>query len=200
MLLSAKDVVRDDGGLQRFTDDAIYMPLQAATQWDAFCHTFYNGETYNGRDLDSVTARGGAAYNSITNFKDRAIGRGVLLDIPRFLGRPYLRPGESIQAGHLLECARVQDVQVGEGDFLLVRTGQLTAVREVGEWGDYAGGPAPGLGVSCADYVCANHVVAVATDTWGVEVKPYETSDIMAPLHIIFLINAGVYMGEMSGS
>jgi kynurenine formamidase len=180
----------------RATDDAVYMPLQSSTQWDALCHIFYGGRTYNGRGPESVDSRG-AQFNSITNLRDRAVGRGVLLDIPRWAGRPWLEPGEAIQAEDLDACARAQGVEVGEGDFVLVRTGQLAACRAAGAWGDYAGGPAPGLGVSAAEFLCPRAVTAVALDTWGIEAIPYECGDVRAPLHVVLLVNAGVYIGEM---
>jgi kynurenine formamidase len=183
-------------GELRATDDAVYMPLQSSTQWDALCHIFYNGQTYQGRGPNSVDSQG-ARFNSITNLKDRAVGRGVLLDIPRWLGRPWLEPGESIQDEHLEQCAQAQGVQVGEGDFVLVRTGQIAATRSAGSWGDYSGGPAPGLGVSAGDFLCSHKVTAVATDTWGIEAIPYESPELRAPLHVVLLVNAGVYIGEM---
>ena len=86
---------------------------------------------------------------------------------------------------------------VGEGDFVLVRTGQIAQCRAAGAWGDYAAGPAPGLGVSTADFLCPRRVTGVATDTWGIEAIPYETETLRAPLHIVLLVNAGVYIGEM---
>lgn len=179
------------------SDDAVYMPLQAATQWDALCHIFHDGVGYNNRGAETVTTRNGASFNSITNLKDRAVGRGVLLDVARHLGRPWLEPGDSIQSEDLERCAVAQGVDVREGDFLLVRTGQIAQCRDRGGWGDYAGGSAPGLGVSAADFICGHGVVGVATDTWGIEAMPYETATLLAPLHIILLVNAGVYIGEM---
>lgn len=195
MLRTPLDPALEDGGLQRFTDDAVYMPLQSSTQWDAFCHVFYDGRTYNGRGAETVTNMG-AEFNSITNFR-RAAGRGVLLDIPRHLGRPWLEPGEAVQSQDLERCAESQGVEVGEGDFVLVRTGQIAQCRNRGNWGDYAGGPAPGLGLDSAKFLCERHVAAVATDTWGMEVKPYECESLVAPMHIILLVNAGVHVGEM---
>ncbi|MFR9804062.1 cyclase family protein [Pseudonocardia sp. RS010] len=197
MLVTPHDQLMPEGSKQAFSDDAVYMPLQCSTQWDALCHLLYDGKAYNDRDLDSVNNVQGAVYNSITNIKTRAIGRGVLLDIPRFLGRDWLETGEAIQGEDLERCADKQGVEVGEGDFVLVRTGQLAQRRASGDWGDYAGGPAPGLGVSAADFLCPRNVVAVATDTWGIEALPYEAPEIMAPLHIILLVNAGIYIGEM---
>jgi kynurenine formamidase len=184
-----------DSGLQRASDDAVYMPLQCSTQWDALCHVYYNGQAYNGRGYDSVSTLDGAEHNSITNLNTHAVGRGVLLDIARHLGKDALEPGAAIQAEDLAACAEREGMTVGPGDFVLVRTGHLQ--RRRGDWGDYAGGPAPGLGVGTAAFLCEREVVAVATDTWGVEVIPYECPDLMSPLHILLLINAGVYLGEM---
>jgi kynurenine formamidase len=186
-----------DGGLQRASDDAVYLPLQCSTQWDGFPHFFYDGVTYNGRPIDSVTTLAGATVNSITKLAPHAMGRGVLLDIPRFLGRDWLEPGDAIQDEDLERCAAQQGVDVGRGDVVLVRTGHLRKHRDAGAWGDFAGGEAPGLGVSAADFLCSRQVAAVATDTWGFEAIPYETSDLMSPLHVILLVNAGVYIGEM---
>lgn len=195
MLRTPRDHALNDGGLQKFTDDSVYMPLQSSTQWDALSHVFYDGTTYNGRGVDSVTAQG-AEFNSITNFK-HAAGRGVLLDIARDLGRSWLDAGESVQKEDLEQCADRQGVEVGEGDYVLVRTGQMAFCRDRGSWGDYAGGPAPGLGLSAAEFLCERHVAAVATDTWGMEVKPYECETLIAPMHIILLVNAGLLVGEM---
>ena len=42
----------------RFNDDMIVMPLQAATQWDALIHVYYEDKLYNGFPADSVTSFG----------------------------------------------------------------------------------------------------------------------------------------------
>lgn len=197
MLVTPHDQLLGPDSKQAFADDAVYMPLQCSTQWDALCHLLYDGKAYNGRDLDSVDTIFGAHHNSITNLRDRALGRGVLLDIPRYLERNWLTPGEAIQSDHLEACAQAQGVDLGEGDFLLVRTGQIAERRAAGSWGDFAAGPAPGLAVSAADFICPRHLVGVASDTWGIEALPYESPGIMAPLHVILLVNAGIYIGEM---
>lgn len=180
----------------RYTDDAAYIILQSSTQWDALAHIFHDGKMYNGLGTELVTSRG-AAKNGITNAKDRMVGRGVLLDVARWRGRSWLEPGEAIQDADLEACAQAQGVEVGEGDFVLVRTGQIAQRRHLGSWGDYSGGPAPGLGVSTANFFCPRHVAGVVTDTWGTEVLPNETSDVFQPLHIILIVNAGILLGEI---
>jgi hypothetical protein len=44
--------------LFRFNDDMIIMPLQAATQWDALSHVYYEDQLYNGFPAGSVTSLG----------------------------------------------------------------------------------------------------------------------------------------------
>lgn len=180
----------------KFTDDAAFMALQSSTQWDALGHIFYQGEMYNGHGTDQVTSKG-ALKNSMTQVKDKAVGRGVLLDVARYRGVEDLPTSYVITAEDLEGTAEEQGVEVGEGDFVLVRTGQQGECRRRGVWGDFAGGAAPGLGLSTADFFCPRHVAAVATDTWGTEVLPNETPDFFQPLHVILLMNAGIHLGEM---
>ena len=181
----------------RYTDDAVYLVLQCATQWDALAHIYHDGKMYNNVGTEAVSSLG-ATKNSITQLKDKVVTRGVLLDIARHKGKPWLDVSEPITADDLEACADAEGVAVGAGDIVLVRTGRIGAIRERGSWGDeYAGGPAPGLAISAADFFCPRDVAAVATDTWGIEVLPNETPDVFQPLHIIMLVNAGIHIGEM---
>jgi kynurenine formamidase len=180
----------------RFTDGAVQMPLQAATHWDAFSHVATDaGEMYNGNRVELVTSTGAAALGAET-MRERLVGRGVLLDLARWAGEAALPPGYAIGRAELEACIESQAVEVRRGDILLVRTGQLAAARAAG-WGDYAGGDAPGLALSSAEFLCELEVAAVASDTWGVEVRPNETDEVFQPLHLVLLLNAGVPLGEM---
>jgi kynurenine formamidase len=150
----------------RYTDDAAYLVLQCATQWDALSHIFHEGQMYNGYGPATVNSSG-AQKNSITKLSDKVVSRGVLLDIAGYKGKPWLETSEPIHKEDLEGCAAQQRVEVGEGDIVLVRTGQLAEVRARRAWGAYAGGPAPGLAISSAAFFCERRVAAVATDTWG---------------------------------
>lgn len=182
----------------RYTDDAAYVVLQSSTQWDALAHIYFEGAMYNGFGTEYVNSQG-ALKNSITQVKDKAVGRGVLLDIARYKGVEWLETSYAISKEDLEGCCEAQGVEVREGDFVLVRTGQFADVRaNGGEWGEFAGGPAPGLAVSAADFFCPRHVATVSTDTWGTEVLPNETAGhVFQPLHVIMLVNAGIILGEM---
>jgi kynurenine formamidase len=180
----------------RYTDDSVTMPLQCGTQWDALAHVSYDGKMYNNRDIRLVTSRG-ALVNSIDQLKDGVVGRGVLLDLPRFLKQRWLENGTRIRPEDLDACAEAFGVTVESGDIVLVRTGMMTRCLEQKSWAGYCGGPAPGLSVHCARWLYEREIAAVATDTWGVEVIPNETPDCFQPLHMISLRNTGLLLGEI---
>jgi kynurenine formamidase len=151
---------------------------------------------YNGFAANEITSTG-AKKNGIENAKSKIITRGVLLDIPRCKGKKWLEAGEAIYPADLDGAMAKAKVSVGQGDIVLIRTGQLAQVREEKNWGTYSGGPAPGLGVACASWLCEKQVAGYATDTWGTEVIPNETPDVFQPLHIILIVHVGMLVGEI---
>jgi kynurenine formamidase len=185
-------------GPAKFADDWVIMNLSCSTQWDGFCHIFYEGRTYNGVK-DTTVSSWGARRNSITKLRDRITTRAVLLDIPRALGQPWCQPGIPITPSDLdLAVKRQGSVSVGPGDVVLIRTGHLSQVRASGDWSTYAGnGDAPGLSATCGRWIAERDLAAIATDTWGAEVLPYETPESSAPLHQILLAHCGITIGEM---
>lgn len=180
----------------RYCDDAITMPLQCATQWDALSHIFFDGKMYNDRGPEWVTSSG-ARVNSIDKLKQSVVSRGVLLDIPRLKSKPWLEPGEPIYPEDLDAAAEREHIRIERGDIVLIRTGQLAQVRAQGSWGQYAGGPAPGLSLRCAEWLARKEIAGYATDTWGTEVIPNETSDCFQPLHCIAIVHMGMLVGEI---
>ncbi len=64
-------------------------------------------------------------------------------------------------------------------------------------WGTYAGGDAPGLSFFTIPWLANHNVAAVASDTWGVEVRPNELPDSFQPFHIPTVVYMGLLLGEM---
>lgn len=183
-------------GGSRFQDDFIVMPLQAATQWDSLSHAWYDGHLYNGVESSAVTSRG-ARRNGIEHTKDKFITRGVLLDIARSKGKEWLEPGYPITVADLESCLREEGVSAGSGDALLIRTGHQTLCRSSGSWAGYAGGDAAGLSLETTTWLHDREIAAVATDTWGMEVRPNEPANAFQPLHMILIRDMGMSVGEI---
>ena len=64
-------------------------------------------------------------------------------------------------------------------------------------WGTYAGGDAPGLSLLTAPWLHQREIAALCTDTWGVEVRPNEISDVRQPLHRVAIPYIGLLLGEI---
>jgi kynurenine formamidase len=178
-----------------YCDDVAMLPLQSATHWDSLSHILHRGRMYNGFPAGDVTAAG-AARNGVEHLADRLVGRGVLLDFPRTKGVSWLDDGYAITAADLDEAVAAAQAEVREGDILLLRTGQLSRCREQG-WQSYAGGGAPGLSFFTLPWLHDHGIGAVASDTWGVEVRPNELPASFQPFHIVAIVYMGLILGEM---
>jgi len=172
------------------------IPLPCATQWDALARVSYDGKMYNGQDAAQLSIDH-ASENRYDQTRGGVISRGVLLDLPRYTRQPWLENGTRIRPADLDACAEAFGVTVEPGDTVLVRTGMMTRCREQQNWAGYFGGPAPGLSALCARWIYEREISAIATDTWGIEVRPYETPDCSQPLHLIAVRNTGLLVGEV---
>jgi kynurenine formamidase len=180
----------------RSADEVIVMPTQCATHWDSLAHIIHRDVMYNGRSAAEISSTGAKA-NGIFASRGGIVGRGVLLDIPRSRRRNHLAPGEGISSDWLEETAERQSVRVREGDIVMVRTGHMAAARARGDWGDYAGGPAPGLSLDALEWISKKKVAAVASDTWGIEVQPFEVKEVHIPFHVAAIVYMGLTLGEI---
>jgi kynurenine formamidase len=180
----------------QYADDYVFMALQAASQWDALGHVFYDGYLYNGFPDTDVTPHG-LKHDSIDKIAKDVIGRGVLLDIPALKDVSWLEGGYVITPEDLdAACAR-QRTEIRSGDILLLRTGWRRFYLETGSREDFMA-TEPGLGTACCRWLHEHEIAAVASDNWGVEVHPGELAPrYQMTLHMILLRDMGVTLGEM---
>jgi kynurenine formamidase len=176
-----------------YYDDVLTMPTQSGTQWDALCHFFWRGHMYNGHSSDNA-GTGGSRTNGVQNYTGKIVTRGVFVDLAEHWQVEALEPGYAITTDDLDEYLAAKNLEIRPGDALIVRTGFMGVRR--GKWGDYAGGPSPGLSLHTAPWLRDKDIAAIATDTWGIEVLPNEI-DCFQPLHVVSLVHTGLAFGEM---
>jgi kynurenine formamidase len=204
MLATGSDGVhgnQDEWNKCRYADDAIFMPIQAATHWDALGHVFLDDKMYNGYPAKLADSRG-LGRNGIEHAKDRMVGRGVLLDVARYKKVECLPDGYGISNDELDAVAAAQGVEVRKGDFVLIHTGMMDRVKKSGSWGEYAGGDAAGVKFENCYWCQEKQIAAIITDTWGVEVRPNETipedqDKVSQPWHWVVIPALGLTMGEI---
>lgn len=160
------------------------------THVDALCHVGYEGSLYNGVPADAVTSSGATAH-SIEVLKDGLLGRGVLLDIPRLRGVPWLEPGESVFRDELEAAELEERATVREGDILLVRTGHARRLRELGPW-DTATAKS-GLHPTATTFLAERGVAVLGSDT-NADTAPSSTDGVDFPIHVLALAAMGVHL------
>jgi kynurenine formamidase len=167
-VMSVLGGVAADYGAQRYNDDYVFMPLQAATQWDALSHVYYDDVLFNGFPSSSVDRHGAHKLGIETQSKG-ITGRGVLLDVAAHLEVDWLAADHVITPEQLDEVARHQGVEVGAGDIALIRTGWRRKFVQEGDGRAFLA-EEPGIGLECCAWLRDHDVAAVASDNWAVEV------------------------------
>lgn len=139
----------------------------AHSHLDALGHINDDGVFYNGYrpDPDEVVANG-HPKQSIHNVKNGIFTRGVLIDIPRLKGLPYLEPGAPIYVEDLEAWEARTGVRVGSGDALFVRTGVWARRSAEGPWlrGRALGGRSAGLHPSVIPWLKERDIAIMGSD------------------------------------
>lgn len=157
---------------------------------DALCHVIFDGELYNGVDAGTITDSG-AAELSIESAAEGIVGRGVLLDVPRTRGVPWLEPGDSVTPDDLLATERDQGVQVGRGDILLVHVGHRQRRNERGPW-DAAAARA-GLHPEVMPLLAERQVAVLGSDG-NSDTAPSVAAGVDFPVHVLAINALGMML------
>jgi len=191
------DIDIGSGGL-RFGLDFMGMACHGDchTHVDALCHISYNGLTYNGHPAQEVLTSKGATSLDIANYGDGVVGRGVLLDIPRFRGVKWLEPGEAVRRAELEACEAAQGVHLGEGDILVFRTGHHRRRLELGAWDNGPDGEGKaGLHVDTIPWMHERRLAAFLPDGDG-EAIPSVVEGMTYPIHPLQIVAMGMLASD----
>ena len=167
---------------------------RAATHIDALCHVWDENGMWNGRDPHQEITFDGAKWGSIDVWEGGIFTRGVLLDIPKLRGEPYVTQDSPVHGWDLEAAAKAQGVTIEPGDAVAdigAGTGYFT-VRLAGSTGArtvYA----VDIESSMVDYVRdraadarLGKVVAVLADAAGTNLpEPVDVALIVNTFHHI---------------
>ena len=168
------------------------------THIDALCHIAYKGLTYNGRPANAVMTSKGATSLDIANYHDGIVGRGVLLDVPRYRRVKWLEPGEAVTRAELEAIEKAQGVRLGEGDIFVFRTGHHRRRLELGSWSNDvppAGEGKAGLHVDTIPWMHERHIAAFLPDGDG-ETIPSHVEGMTYPIHPLQVVAMGMCVSD----
>lgn len=165
---------------------------QTHTHLDALAHVNENGVFYNGYrpDPEEIKRANRHVKNGIHNLKNGVITRGVLMDIPRLKGVPYLEQGTPIYVEDLEAWEKKAGVKVGPGDALLVRTGVWTLRKKIGPFPRGRSARDAGLDPSVIPWLKQREIAILGSD----HPQYVSPSSIPGAAHDFALLYLGIHL------
>ena len=183
---------RDSNGIPGYEAARDHLALDVhgllTTHVDALSHMFVRGEMYGGRPASDVRSDGAVA-NTVLSMADGVIGRGVLLDVPRALGSPYLGHNEVVTVEDLEVAEYAQGVSVGPGDILLVAWGREARKAATRGFDGFSG-----LHAECLPWLQERQVAVLGSDGISDPMPFVGTPEWPFPVHQIGITAMGLHL------
>lgn len=170
-------------------DEQVTTSMGIGTQIDGLGHFGLNHQFYNGISGDELAG----GYKLEPAALPPIVTRGVLLDIPRALGKPILQAGDRIGRAEIDKALKRQRLTIRKGDVVLLHTGWIALATSDPE--RFRAGE-PGLVADGAQYLADLGVVAVGADNIALEATPSDHPG-QGLVHSTLLTKNGVYILEM---
>jgi kynurenine formamidase len=143
---------------------------------------------YNGIQTGANNTAQGCAKLGIDKLKNGIITRGILVDVPRLKGVPYLEPGVAVFAADIEAWEQRAGVKASPGDALILYTGHWARRDKVGPW--QLPGPLAGFHVSVGRWLKQRDVAVVGSDG-ATDVTPPLFEGAAEPLHQFIMAGLG---------
>jgi kynurenine formamidase len=158
------------------------------THLDALCHYSVDGKMYNGFSRQQVT-EAGCGVLGIQNQQDGFFTRGILVDLPRLKGVPYLEPGTPVYPEDLEAWEKYAGVKIGSGDALFLRTGRWVRRAKLGPWN--VATSAAGYHASVMPWLKGRDVSLLGNDAVE-DVQPSGVEGVARPIHQLAIVALGL--------
>ncbi|MFD8818349.1 cyclase family protein [Streptomyces sp. NPDC059627] len=161
---------------------------KSVTHLDALCHVSYRGQLYDGRTAKDVVGAAGARFGAVSALGP-LVTRGVLLDLPAVLGVDWLEPGRAVHATDVIAAEQALGVRIGEGDAVLLRSGQTRRRADLGAWDP---------DTACAGFhvdavpLLAERGIALLGGDGDSDVRPSPVDGVHSPVHALVVAAMGV--------
>ena len=176
-----------------YHDDILNTWVGIGTQLDGLGHIGIDNTYYNCTPGSEITGISGLKKFGIETVPAVAT-RAVLLDMTALMGKDIIPEGVAFNQPEIEAALKKQgNMKINKGDIVIFYTGwhKLLGVD------DKRNGTAhPGLGVQGARYLANLGVAMIGSDTWALEVIPFENAGQVFHVHQILLAEFGVFILE----
>ena len=176
-----------------YNDDIINGWVGIGSQLDGLGHIGIDGVYYNCNKANDFAKADGLTKLGVENVPAIAT-KGILLDMAGYFKTDIVKEGTAFNRAEIEGAMKRQGVKsIEKGDIVIFHTGWT---KLIGVDNKRYGSVEPGLGVEGAKYLAEKGVAAVGSDTWGVEVLPFEKGQGVFEVHQILLPMNGIHILE----
>ena len=187
------DMVREDGSSA--ANELIVTGGHVGTHVDALAHVSYEGKLHGGFSAQDSQSGGRFSEHGI-DAMEPIVCRGVLLDVAGLQGANVLTEGYGITAEDLAAAAEKADVEVREGDAVLIRSGWSRNFEDSEVFLGHETG-VPGPTEEAARWIAERGVRATGGESIAYEqIKP-EIGHKLLPVHRLLLVEHGIHIIEV---
>jgi kynurenine formamidase len=175
-----------------FCNDLFTMGGHTGTHLDAKAHVARNNRITDNIDVsDLQDYQNGLKVMSIDTTPP-IVKRGVLLDIPQSLDLNVLPHDFGIGRNEMEKAAQKEDVEIEEGDVVLIRTGWMKFWEDRQKYLSLEKG-VPGVVEDGARFLSEKRISFTGSDTTAYDKVPPH----YLPCHVILLVENGIQIMEM---
>jgi kynurenine formamidase len=209
MLTTASLVPGGEYGKNKLTymEDTYLSQSHVGTHIDGMGHIGVMDCYYNQTPMGKFVTQNGLKKLGLENLKTFAT-RGVIIDMVKVFQEagklktnaacrtPCLDGGTVISDADIQAGLKMYNVTLREGDAVFVHTGWGDLFNQFPAQNANYNKSEPGISKAAGQWLAAQKVVLVGTDTWAVEVIPSEDAMEAFPVHAILLTDNGIHIIE----
>jgi len=190
-----------------YMEDTWLSQSHVGTHLDGMGHIGRKDCYYNQTPMGKFITQNNMTKLGLEHLKSFAT-RGVLVDMVKVYQaagklkgnsackKPCLEKGTVITKGDIEAGLKMYNVTLREGDIVIIHTGWGNLFEQYPAQNAVYNSGEPGLGKEAANWLVSQKIVAVGSDTWGVEVIPGEDPKEAFIVHNILLTDAGIHIIE----
>ncbi|PYN37752.1 MAG: hypothetical protein DME01_04800 [Candidatus Rokuibacteriota bacterium] len=190
-----------------YMEDTWLSQSHVGTHLDGMGHIGRKDCYYNQTPMGKFITQNNMTKLGLEHLKSFAT-RGVLVDMVKvyqaagkFKGnaackKPCLEKGTVITKADIEAGLKMYNVTLREGDILIVHTGWGNLFEQYPAQNAVYNSGEPGIGKEAGKWLVTQKIVAVGSDSWGVEVIPGEDPKEAFIVHNILLTDAGIHIIE----
>ena len=188
------DSIKEDGSSG--ANEILVLGGHTGTHIDALAHVSVEGKLHGGVDAQQASIGGRFRVLGVDTIPPM-VCRGVLLDVPAFLGAAQLEAAHPITAEELERTCEFQGTEVRPGDAVLIRTGWPSGRFEDSETFVGWRSGVPGPDASAAKWLAGRGIRLTGADTIAYECLAPGAGHSRLPVHSTLLVEHGINIIEV---